>query len=64
MKLPLIASALGIILLAFGGLILLPALFAVLDKEYFEVLPFVVASICCLALGFFCRWYGRSNGEF
>ncbi len=64
MKLPLVASALGIILLAFGGLILLPALFALMDKEYFEVLPFVVASICSLALGFFCRWYGRLARNF
>jgi len=64
MKLPLIASALGIILLAFGGIILLPATFACIDKEYVEVMPFVVASICSFALGFLCRWYGRSSRNF
>jgi trk system potassium uptake protein TrkH len=64
MKPPLIASALGIILLAFGGVILLPAAFACIDKEYFEVIPFVVASICSFALGFFCRWYGRFSRNF
>ena len=64
MKLPLIASALGIILLAFGGVILLPAVFAGIDNEYFEVVPFVVASLCSLVLGLLCRWYGRFARNF
>jgi trk system potassium uptake protein len=64
MKPPLIASALGIILLAFGGVILLPAAFAGIDNEYSAVIPFVVASICSFTLGFLCRWYGRSSRNF
>ena len=64
MKRPLIASALGIILLAFGGIILLPAVFAGIDNEYVAIIPFVVASICSFALGMFCRWYGRSARNF
>ena len=64
MKLPLIASALGIILLAFGGIILLPAAFAGIQHEYSAIHPFVVASICSLVLGFLCRWYGRFSRNF
>ncbi len=64
MKLPLIASALGIILLAFGGILLLPAAFAGIENEYFAVIAFIVASICSFALGFLCRWYGRLYRNF
>lgn len=64
MKLPLITSALGIILLAFGGVILLPVAFACIDKEYIGVLPFVTASIFSFALGFLCCWYGRFARNF
>ncbi len=64
MKPPLIASALGIILLAFGGVILLPAAFASIENEYSAISPFLVASICSFTLGFLCRWYGRAYRNF
>ena len=59
MKLSLIATALGIILIAFGCIILLPAAFAGAEGEYSAIHPFLVASICSFVLGFVCRWYGR-----
>ena len=64
MKLPLIASALGITLLAFGGVILLPVIFAVIYNENFAIFPFFAASICSFILGGICRWYGRSSRNF
>ncbi len=64
MKLPLIASALGIILLAFGGVILLPVIVAVIDHEYLAIIPFVVASACSFTLGGICSWYGRISRNF
>ncbi len=64
MKIPLIASALGIILLAFGGILLLPAAFAGIDSEYYEVIPFAGASLCSFALGLLCTWYGRFARNF
>lgn len=64
MKPTLIASALAIILLAFGGILLLPAAFAGIDSEYYEVIPFVTASLCSFALGLLCAWYGRFDRNF
>jgi trk/ktr system potassium uptake protein len=59
MKGPLISSALGMILLAFGGIMLFPAAFAGIDEEYFAVMPFGVASMSSFVLGFLCSWHGR-----
>lgn len=58
MKPPIIASALGIILIAFGGIIISPALVAVIEGEYFSTLPFSVASGFAIGLGLLCRFYG------
>jgi trk system potassium uptake protein TrkH len=59
MRLPLVASSLSIILLAFGGIILLPIAVACLEKEYWSSVPFFTASSCAILLGWLFRWYGR-----
>ena len=59
MKTPFISSALGIILLAFGGIILLPAAVAVIDHDYRSTTPFLIASCTSLTFGLICHWHGR-----
>jgi trk system potassium uptake protein TrkH len=59
MKPPFISSALGIILTAFGGIILLPAAVAIIDADYGSIVPFLAASASALVLGCICRWHGR-----
>ena len=59
-----IFSAFGIILIAFGALVLLPILVAVLEEDYSSALPFLTASLCSLTLGLFCRWQGRFSRNF
>lgn len=56
---PFISSALGIILIAFGGIILLPAAVAVFGEDHRSTVPFLVASCSSLVLGLICRWHGR-----
>ncbi len=43
-----IFSAFGIILIAFGAIVLLPILVAVLEEDYSSALPFLTASLCSL----------------
>jgi trk system potassium uptake protein TrkH len=64
MKPPIIAAALAIILTAFGGVILTPAVVAVIEGEYWSIIPFVVASGIAIGLGLLCRWYGGSTKNF
>jgi len=64
MRLPLIASALAIVLLAFGGIILLPVIMACIETEYDSITPFIIASLGSIFLGFVLRWYGRVNRDF
>jgi len=64
MRLSFISKALGIILIAFGAIILLPIIFGVIEKEYSTTVPFLVASISSFILGLVCRWYGRLCGNF
>ena len=64
MRLPLAASALGIILSAFGGIIILPAGVACIEAEYWSTIPFLAASVSAVALGQLCRWYGGFNKNF
>jgi trk system potassium uptake protein len=59
-----IFSAFGIILIAFGAIVLLPILVAVLEEDYSSALPFLTASLCSLTLGLFCRWQGRFSRNF
>ena len=63
MKLPLVASALAIVLIAFGAIILLPVVVACLEAEYWSTLPFIVASVLAISLGLILRWYGRENRD-
>jgi trk system potassium uptake protein TrkH len=61
MKLPLVASALSIIAIAFGGIILTPVIMAFIEAEYFSAVPFILASIFAVSMGMILRWYGRDN---
>ncbi len=56
---PFITSALGIILLVFGGIVLLPIGVAAIEGDYRSALPFLAASAFSFALGLLCRWHGR-----
>lgn len=64
MKPGLVASALGIILSAFGAIILLPVIVACIEGEYWSTLPFLVASGAAVAVGMLCRWYGDFGRNF
>jgi len=64
MKLPLISSALSIVLLCFGTIILTPIAVACVEAEYSSIVPFVVASLAAVSLGLLCRWYGRRHRNF
>ncbi len=64
MRISVISRALGIILIAFGVIILLPLLFISGEDSYWLVVPFLSASICSFSVGLFCKWYGRLGGDF
>lgn len=51
MKREHIYASLGIILVAFGVILLSPIVVALIDKNYFAILPFSVASACSVLLG-------------
>lgn len=60
----IISSALGIIFIAFGAIILLPITIAGIDEDLNSALPFLVASACSLSLGLLCRRHGRHTRNF
>jgi trk system potassium uptake protein len=64
MNLRFISSAFGIILIAFGVIVLLPIIVAAIDGDSRSALPFLIASLSSFALGIFCRWHGRFNRNF
>jgi len=64
MKKSTIANALGLILIGFGVIILVPVLVALLEREYAAIPPFLVASGCALALGLLCQWRGGWGHNF
>lgn len=64
MNLKRIASALSVILLAYGVVMLLPALFALADSEFSESLPFILAAVISAGTGVVCRCWGRSERDF
>lgn len=64
MKTQFIANALGIILIAFGGIILLPVAVALIGHDYPATTPFLVASGVSFAVGLVCRWHGRFHRNF
>ena len=59
MKVKNILNPLGIILMAFGFLILIPIATALLYNDYYSIIPFVFAATLSLILGLVARWYGR-----
>jgi len=64
MKLQRVAHALGFILLAFGAILLLPALFAALIAEYHAIMPFITAAVIGCATGGICLAAGRTEKDF
>jgi len=58
MKLSNILNALGIILVAFGLIMLTPIAVAVMEREYPSIIPFVTASLTSIALGLLFQKYG------
>jgi len=59
MRLPLVATALAFVFMAFGTIILLPVVVACFEAEYTATVPFLVASVLSLSLGLLLRWNGR-----
>lgn len=57
-----VASALGIILLAFGVIVLIPIVFSGGDNRL--ILPFLTASAISFILGLACRLFGKLNRNF
>jgi len=64
MKISNILNALGLILVAFGIIMLSPIVVAVTDQEYNSVLPFVTAAFISVALGLFFQKYGGFSRNF
>ena len=64
MKTNMVGNALGLILIAFGIIILSPILVAVLEQEYTSIPPFCIASFCSICLGLFLQWKGGWNRNF
>lgn len=63
MKLAIVASSLGIILIGFGCIILLPVLVACLEAEFWSTLPFIIASLLAISAGLLLRVYGRESSN-
>jgi trk system potassium uptake protein TrkH len=51
MKKEHISSSLGIILVAFGIILLSPIIVALIERDYYSILPFSVAAMCSVAIG-------------
>ena len=64
MKLSNILNALGIILVAFGLIMLTPIAVAVMEREYTSIIPFVTASLTSIALGLLFQKYGGFSRNF
>jgi trk/ktr system potassium uptake protein len=59
-----ILNALGIILVAFGIIMLTPIAVAVMEQEYSSILPFVTGSLTSITLGLLFRKYGGFSRNF
>lgn len=59
-----IFSALGIILIAFGLILLSPILIVILEKDYANLIPFVAAASCSIFTGLVLRSTGGSQKNF
>lgn len=52
-------SALGHILIALGIIIISPIAVALIEREYFSIVPFACGSVICVGIGLLCRKLGR-----
>ena len=59
-----ILNALGIILVAFGIIMLTPIVVAVMEYEYSSILPFITGSLTSIALGLLFQKYGGFSRNF
>ena len=64
MKLSNILNALGIILVAFGAIMLTPVAVALLMQEYNSIVPFITAALTSVSLGLLFRKYGGFSRNF
>ncbi len=64
MKITTILNALGIILVAFGIIMLSPIAVAVMEREYTSILPFIIASLTSVTLGLLFQKYGGFSRNF
>ena len=64
MRLPLLASALAVVLITFGAIVLLPVVMACFEAEYWSTVPFFVSSTIAVSVGLLLRRYGRKNRNF
>jgi trk system potassium uptake protein TrkH len=64
MKLSNILNALGIILVAFGIIMLSPIAVALMEREYSSIIPFAAASFTSVILGFIFQIYGGFSRNF
>ncbi|RUM44911.1 MAG: TrkH family potassium uptake protein [Desulfocapsa sp.] len=64
MKFTNILNALGIILVAFGIIMLTPVVVALVGQEYSSIHPFVVGSLTSVALGLLFQKYGGFSRNF
>lgn len=64
MKLSNILNALGIILIAFGTILLTPIVVALLEHEYKSVIPFITAALTSITLGLLFRKHGGFSTNF
>ncbi len=53
-----VCSSLGIILTAFGVILLSPIAVALWDRDYFSILPFAFAALNSVAIGLLLQWLG------
>jgi trk system potassium uptake protein TrkH len=61
---PHTVSALGHVLIAFGAIILSPIVVALIEREYFAVIPFSCASLIAGGLGLLCRKFAKKTRNF
>jgi len=64
MKLSNILNALGIILVAFGVIMLTPIAVAVMEQEYTSIIPFITAAFTSVTLGLLFQKYGGFSRNF
>jgi len=64
MKITNILNGLGLILVAFGIIMLTPIAVALLEQEYTSILPFLTAACTSVTLGFLFRRYGGFSRNF